>query len=310
MGVNDTQFTLDGKPTFLLGISYYGGLGAPDETITADFDDLAARGINWIRVWATWASGGSDVSAVDGAGAATQPYMDRLVRLVGEADARGIVVDVTLTRGEGAGSVHSLEGHLGAVRTIAGALKGHLNAYIDLANERNVGDKRYVPFEELGALRDAVKEIDPARLVTASQGGDISDDELQQYVKVARVDFVCPHRPRDAGSPGQTEEATRQYLKRLADLGSPKPVHYQEPFRRDYGNWQPTAQDFLADLRAAVRGGAGGWCLHNGSPRRAEEGPARSFDLRPGQPRLMEQLDGEETRVVRRMAEVAAEAAR
>ena len=310
LGVDGTRFTLDGKPTFLLGISYYGGLGAPDETVAADLDDLAARGVNWIRVWATWTSGGSDVSAVDGAGAARQPYMDRLVRLVGEADVRGIVVDVTLTRGGGEGSVSTLDAHLEAVRTIARALAGSGNVYLDLANERNVGDKRYVPSKELGDLRDAVKGIDPTRLVTASQGGDISDEEIAEYVKVARVDFICPHRPRAAASPAQTEEATRRYLERLTTLGAPMPVHYQEPFRRDYGEWQPTAQDFLADLRAAVRGGAAGWCLHNGSPRRGEEGPARSFDLRPSQPRLMEQLDGDELGVVRRMGEVAAEAAR
>ena len=30
LGIADTQFTINGQPTFLLGISYYGGLGAPE----------------------------------------------------------------------------------------------------------------------------------------------------------------------------------------------------------------------------------------------------------------------------------------
>ena len=28
LGIADTRFTLNGEPTFLLGVSYYGGLGA------------------------------------------------------------------------------------------------------------------------------------------------------------------------------------------------------------------------------------------------------------------------------------------
>ena len=76
-------------------------------------------------------------------------------------------------------------------------------------------------------------------------------------------------------------------------IGRPVPVHYQEPFRRGYGRWEPSSADFLADLRGAVAGGAAGWCLHNGSSRGAAEGrPRRSFDLRAR--RLFDQLDAEE----------------
>ena len=42
LGVRDTRFTLNGEPTFLLGISYYGGLGAPEEFVRRDLDDLQA----------------------------------------------------------------------------------------------------------------------------------------------------------------------------------------------------------------------------------------------------------------------------
>ena len=52
------------------------------------------------------------------------------------------------------------------------------------------------------------------------------------------------------------------------------PVHYQEPFRRGYSQWEPTAADFLTDLRGALAGGAAGWCFHNGSQRAA---PKRSL---------------------------------
>jgi hypothetical protein len=80
-------------------------------------------------------------------------------------------------------------------------------------------------------------------------------------------------------------------------VGRVVPVHHQEPFRRGYGNWEPSAEDFLTDLRGAVAGGAAGWCFHNGSQRKAPgQKPRRSFDLR--ERRLFEQLDPVERELV------------
>src|SRR5687767_9825716 len=36
----DSRFTLNGKQVFLYGISYYGALGAPEEFIRRDLDDM------------------------------------------------------------------------------------------------------------------------------------------------------------------------------------------------------------------------------------------------------------------------------
>ena len=55
LGIQGTHFTVNGRPTFLLGASYYGGLGADDDLWRRDFDDLERHGVNWLRVWATWA---------------------------------------------------------------------------------------------------------------------------------------------------------------------------------------------------------------------------------------------------------------
>src|SRR4051812_689142 len=68
LAIEGMRFTLNGKPVFLLGISYYGGLGAPDEILNRDLDEIRRDGFNWIRVWATWAAFGKNVSAVDAAG--------------------------------------------------------------------------------------------------------------------------------------------------------------------------------------------------------------------------------------------------
>jgi hypothetical protein len=308
LGIAETRFTINGRPTFLLGISYYGGLGASEEFVRRDLDDLGRHGFNWIRVWATWGAFGKDVSAVDARGEPREPFLGKLKWLVAECDRRGMVVDVTLARGKAGeiGHLPDLAAHRRAVEVIVKALKGHGNWYLDLANEHDVGDARHVSTEEIKGLREVVRAIDPGRLVTASFGGhDLSEAELRDALLVARLDFVSPHRPRDRESPGQTRGRTEECLAVMKKkIGRVVPVHYQEPFRRGYTKWEPTAEDFLADLRGAVAGGAAGWCFHNGAQRGTpEERPRRSFDL--SAKRLFDQLVGEERKVVEGAAKVA-----
>ncbi|MFQ6044544.1 MAG: hypothetical protein ACE5PV_27135, partial [Candidatus Poribacteria bacterium] len=184
------------------------------------------------------------------------------------------------------------------------------NIYFDIGNERNIRDRRHGPFEELRELRTRIKGLDAERLVTASHAGDIPTEELRDYLSVVQVDFICPHRPRNAESPHQTAEKTQEYLRRMRELGRVVPVHYQEPFRRGFGSWQPETQDFLTDLKNAKRGGAAGWCLHNGDVRKRTDGrPRRSFDMREAEGRLFEQLEAEEKAIVEQAASILYEKA-
>jgi hypothetical protein len=232
------------------------------------------------------------------------PFLEKLVRLIAECDRRGLVVDVTLARGQSSagapaqGRLAGLAAHERAVEVLLAALKPHRNWYLDLANEHDVRDERYVSAKELKRLRELVRRLDPQRLVTVSFGGhDLSEDDLREALLTVEVDFLSPHRPRDAASPIQTETQTRTCLAAMQRLGRLVPIHYQEPFRRGYGRWEPGAADFLTDLRGALAGGAAGWCFHNGAQRGTPDNlPRRSFDLR--QRRLFEQLDGEERQAV------------
>ena len=179
LGIDGTQFTLNGKPAFLLGISYYGALGASEDFIRRDLDDLQDHGFNWLRVWATWAAFDHDVSAVDANGQRREPFLSKLQWLMAECDRRGLVVDVTLTRN--AERLADLESHRRAVEVVVQALKPHRNWYLDLANERDVRDDRYVSAAELKRLRELVCRLDPERLVTASFGGhDLSEEDMRE----------------------------------------------------------------------------------------------------------------------------------
>ncbi len=300
LGIAGGHFTLNGEPAFLLGFSYYGGLGASEESVRRDLEEAKRLGFNWLRVWATWESSGEDVSAVELDGRPREPFLGKLVRLVEECDRRGLAVDVTLTRTRK--RISSIEPHRRAVETLVGALKAHRNWFLDLANERDVGDDRFVSVAELEVLRELARKLDPPRLVTASFGGhDLSPKDIREALLEAGADFLCPHRPREAGSPAETESRTRAARAAMAEIGRVAPVLYQEPFRRGYGSWQPKSSDFLTDLRGAVAGGAAGWCFHNGQERGAPGNrPGRSFDLR--RQRLFEQFDGEEQAFVREAA--------
>jgi hypothetical protein len=310
LGIEGEQFTLGGKPTFLLGISYYGALGAQEAFVAKDLDDMQRYGLNWIRVWATWSAFGTDVSAVEPEGGPRQPQLEKLVKLVAQCDRRGMVVDVTLSRGNGVtgpARLQTLSAHRRAIQTLLAALKPYRNWYLDLGNERNIRDQRHVSFEELRQLRDEVKRLDPKRLVTASHAGDPSRDDVRRYVQEVKLDFLSIHRPRHRGSPRETAEKTRECRAWMQQLGRVVPLHYQEPFRRGYqpGQFEPAAEDFLTDLKEAVAGGAAGWCFHNGDQKdRPESKPRRSFDLH--KQRLFDQLDPQERKVVASLRELVA----
>jgi hypothetical protein len=307
LGVAGSRFTINGQPTFLLGLSYYAGLGAPEEFIRKDVDDAQHFGFNWLRVWANWNQFDNDASAVDSEGQPREPTLQKLEWLVSECDRRGLVLDLTLARSQPsgratAGQLSGLPTHRRAVETLVTRLKPYGNWYLDLANEHDVRDGRYVPASEIQILREVVREIDPARLVTASYGGhDLELADLRNALLTERSDFVCPHRPREPGSASQTAVRTRACLALMQSLGGRVvPVHYQEPFRRGYTTWEPTAADFLADLQGAVAGGAAGWCFHNGSQRNTtDHQPRRSFDLRTR--RLFDQFDPVERQVLAKL---------
>lgn len=303
LGISASAFTINDKPTFLYGISYYGALGAGRRSIRQDLADIKKYKFNWIRVWVNWAGGDTDISAVDDNGVAVANYMAKLKWLVEQCDKQGIVVDITLAHGnkKDGNSLKTIDAHRRAVRCVISALGLYKNWYLDLANEHDVRDNRYVSFSDLKVLRDLCKTLDADLPVTASAGGDISNDDLKIYLQTVKVDFISPHRPRDAQSAGQTAIKTHEYIEQMKAHGRVIPIHYQEPFRRGYTNWQPQVNDYVTDLTGAMTGGAAGWCFHNGDEKEGkDQQPQRSFDM--SRQRLFKQLDSVELTAIKAIA--------
>ncbi len=302
IGPSELQFELNGVPQFLAGMSYYGALSAESPRLwERDMDDLLNVGMRWIRVWATWDFANENVSAVDPEGVVRQPYMRRLKQLVELCDRRGMVVDVTVSRGKPPFPA-AQESHLNVMRALAAALKPWRNVYIDVGNERDVRDARHVPWPEVGELIRAVKLIDPERLCTASSCFGSERELMQAVGDVGRIDMICPHLERSPNSAKATLRDVRQYRLWMRSGGRYCPVHLQEPFRRGYASYNPPGSLFVDDLRAALQAGAAGWCFHNG----AEQGgkPYRCFRITRAVGRLMDQLDGEERKALEGVATV------
>lgn len=306
LGIHESRFTINDQPVFLFGISYYAALGANEQIWQADLEDMQRLGVRWLRVWATWSAFDDDVSVVDHEGRARPQYLRRLERLVQLCDQRGLVVDVTLSRQkplEREAFFASPAAYHQAALTVVQTLRPYRNWYLDLANERNIRDRRFVSFDDLAAVVRAVRRVDPARLLTASHAGELSATDVRGYLHDAGLDFLAVHVPRQPQQPARTALQTRQYLQWMRTNKRLAPVHYQEPFRRDFGHWQPTMDDFLDDLRGALEGGAAGWCFHTGDNRAAaDRQPRRCFDLR--RHRLFTQLDDVEQQVLPRLAKI------
>lgn len=298
------HFTIEGKPTFLNGISYYAGttVSTPD-FLTRDLDDMVRNGVNWIRVWATWdLNENLDSSTVAIDGSVREPYMSRLKTIVRECNRRKMIVDVTMHRGKHPAPSVQAE-HLACAKTLAAELKPYRNVYFDMGNERDVMDTRFVSYADMGELISAVKAIDPKRLCTASGVPD-SKDDLDDYLTKGHCDFIAPHLGRDKGDPARTLGTVTKFIGWMKGLGKRVPVHLQEPFRQDYARYQPTAEDYYRDAGGGKIAGAAGWCLHNGSTESDPNGrPHRSFLMNDAEGRLFAQLNKLELEVVANMRE-------
>jgi hypothetical protein len=298
------NFTLDGRATYLNGISYYGAQAIPNEDwIVKDLDDMVADHLNWIRIWAFWGSERDNVAALTPNGEIRQPYMDRLKKIITECNKRKMIVDVTMNRNPGVPPSNQKE-HLLCAKALAKELLPYRNVYIDVSNERDVGDARYVSIPEVGELIAAIKAIDPNRICTAS-GTPGSKADISDYLLVGHLDFVSPHLSRETSSAAKTLGTVREIEGWMEEVGKRAPIHLQEPFRRGYNEFDPKQDDFYRDDSGAKIAEAAGWCLHNGSTRgrgTAGERPQRSFGM--ARARLYDQLDAVEKEVSDNISDV------
>jgi hypothetical protein len=181
LGRSDSSFTLDGVPTFLLGISAMGAVGRLTD---AELDWLRERGFNLIRVFGYWTQVMLDSQAPNlpptlessilfrPDGSLNPERVEQLVGLLERAAARGIVMDLTVFNAfDSLPDDDQLSVHGAALEALTTALLPHRNLLFDVWNEHNNSDPIHPhPLSHAQAARlfERARAIDPGRLLTIS----------------------------------------------------------------------------------------------------------------------------------------------
>jgi len=272
--VDAKAFQLDGHPQFVVGVSLFDALGlaAPRDQ---DLDALKSWGINLVRVWAHWHE---PIYLPDGT--LSEPGRTRLVQLAKRLESRGLIFELVLLRpGQLPGQPFALftseAARLKAVESIASALREYRNVVFDLYNEHDHGDGP-ISHRAARALRDKVKAIDPARLVTISSTeyhfvsakGEVTDagaqnlrEEAGTGAEAVAVDLVAAHLPRTDDWATATGARVRALRAVLDKAGRSVPIYLSEERRADDG--KPLgAANYARAMTEARSAGAAGWVFH------------------------------------------------
>jgi hypothetical protein len=280
LGVDGARFTIDGRPKFLLFVSYFDGLrraAASDGRgdVDTDFAYLRRAGFDGVRLMANWqyACGGGpadDQKLLAGDGTINEAIWPVFIRFLERAANHGLVVDVTFTRETYGAPIPVADYQKGLVSVVRRLVDegGHRHVLFDIQNEYPLHG--LTPGDVRGILK-AVRQADPGRIVTASGGGtDILDDPEMSVVAYhdARDDdwYEAAAARRQLGAVrAQTEKGTAN-----------KPIYLQEPmpFRKfhpacGHGEW-PRSGFARRAASAARQAGAAAWTFHT----------RQSFDLR------------------------------
>ncbi|MCI0618521.1 glycoside hydrolase family 5 protein, partial [bacterium] len=173
--IKNGQFLEDGKPIFLLGLSYFDGLSASPRILESDLNFFGERGFNALRVWANWYPDfqPKTTGLLEPDGSVNIQMLNRLQSMIEIAGKRGFVIKLTFSR-------HPLEDiqfpkYKNGILAVVKAIKDSDNILLDLQNETDHCGTRSDPnclghlsSAQVRELRDAIKEIDPDRIVTAS----------------------------------------------------------------------------------------------------------------------------------------------
>ena len=272
--VSGTAFHVDGRPAYLLGVSLFDALGStPPRDL--DLDTLGQWGVGLVRVWAHWLE-----PIYQGDGTLTAEGRTRLLTLTERLRTRGMVLELALLRpgqlpGQGVAIFASTEARVRAVQSITTALREYRNVIFDLYNEHDHPGGP-ISHADSRVLRDAVKAIDRARLVTisstgghlvsaASQVGPAEEKNLRDEAGTdpgaVAVDIVAPHFPRSddwAAATGTRVAALKGVMEKM---GRPLPIYLNEERRTDDRTaLDPAAyRDAFAKAREA---GAAAWLFH------------------------------------------------
>jgi len=258
------RFAIDGTPQFLTFISYFGAMGAP--AVARDLASIRAWGFDGIRIWPNLDTGPQLMNAD---GSLRPEGLARLRSILDDARANRLVVDVTFTyehvRGMNAAAAER------GIAAAAGTLRPYRHVIFDIQNERNVRDRRFLAEAAVARILRAIREVDPARIVTADNSMADSPAYAASFTSRLGLDVAAYHEARDAN--WYTLDAHTRLVDTLKSSG--RPVYLQEPNRTRDPRYEANdrAEYFQLARAHAKRAGAAAWCFHTMVAVDFREGP-------------------------------------
>jgi hypothetical protein len=255
IGIAGDKFTVDGRQTFLLGVSYFDARGWR----ASDLDALAARRFNLIRVWCDWGAN----SLFDSSGNLIGG--DILLGLVRAAAQRGIVVDVVICAPQGTAADPTSRDT--AVRNVVATLAGEPNAFFDVCNE-HTHVAIQMTHAEVATHVATARSVNPnAILFVSCEGGHVQSDATPVPQNIneeldAGCRLLAPHTERTSDWYLRTSARVAGIRNYLTSTGRIVPVFLDEEARRGWGGMYPTRDQFWEAAREARDAGAAGWIFH------------------------------------------------
>lgn len=264
LGVAGTRFTLDGAPFPFTGLSFFNAIYNPAFNASRDarlgwLRRFQRYGINVLRVWGQWDSKRGFVDTAPGHtlltpdGGLVGAHLERLTSILEDTRSLGMVVELALFAQESwhDGIRHAPEAAERGVRALAEALRPHRNLALQVWNELS---------EHALPLAQAIKAVDPERLVANSPGGAAVLVAPPGRGELERLqDFLTPHTSRQRTGPNpHWEVAPLEIAYLLARFG--KPVVDDEPARNGTSSFggpdRPTSpHDHILQIAAVWRQG-------------------------------------------------------
>ena len=193
LGKSGDRFTINGSQQFLLMVSYFDAMSAPDSILDSDFSKLRSLGFSGVRILPNWFINPS-FQLMDSGGNLRPGMLSRLINILQKAQNNNLVVDVTFCRECVSGL--SVSGYQNGIISTTQGLTSYRNLYFDIANEADhdgtsCGSARLCP-SEARQVRDAVKAVDPQRIVSISLNSGSIDPS---YTTAGGMDFNLVHGP-------------------------------------------------------------------------------------------------------------------
>jgi hypothetical protein len=238
--ISGTSFLLDGKPFPYTGYTFFNAVFNPAFNKSAAerrqwMQKFQRYGINVLRLWAQWDTHRGHIDTCDDCtfflrdGSLREAHVARLREILDDADALGMVIELTLFARQSWDEKIRL-GPEESARALT-ALTRELQPY------RNLTFQVWNEFSErpLDHLK-VIKAADPKRLVTSSPGGEgVLGDNAQNQA----LDYLTPHTTRQKGG-RHWEIVPREIAYLLARFR--KPVVDDEPARNGTSNFGGPAE--------------------------------------------------------------------